>query len=121
MAGMIDDARVRAGTVGKRVLLVYVGDATDPDTRLVLRFLHEEPAASSLARGYEPVYVNVGTDLSRHPRLRHADDVRALVSLVVVDPSSNRRSARRLFAPATGRGTVTSRTLAAWLDDPRGR
>ena len=119
--GWIRDQSALARDEGKRVLIVYVGDDDEPDTRLVRRYLAEEPAASALARAYEIVFVNVKSDLSLHARLRHADDVTALVTFVAVDPASGRRVARRVFAPATGRGTVTSATLAAWLDDPHGR
>ena len=120
LAGAISAARTRAEAGHRRVLLAFVGSG-DADTRLVLRLLGEPAASASLARGYELVWVNLGPSLEGQPRLRHAHDVDAVVTLVVLDPASGRRAARRVFAPVSGHGTVTSATLAAWLDDPRGR
>jgi hypothetical protein len=112
-------AQTSAAARGKRVLLVFLA-FRDPDSEAVVRALSASPARNVLAERYVPVYVNVGRDGTGQTRLRHAHDVRALATLVVLD-ATGRRVARQTFAPVTDVRPLSSATLAEWLEAPRGR
>lgn len=115
----LGDAQSEATRRQRRVLLVFVGFG-DADSEAVVRVLSETASQTVVSSRYVRVFINVGREGVGHARLRHAHDVRKLATLVVLEPSG-RRVARQTFSPVSDGAPLSSTTLAAWLDAPRGR
>lgn len=118
LAEQIAEARREAGASGRRVLLDFVADWCD-DCREVVRLSHLEPARSVIEEGYVVVYVEVGR-FDRHRALIAEHGVDRIAMLVVLDPQSGDRVARRTLEPIHGeQHGFTSEALAQWLRNPR--
>jgi thiol:disulfide interchange protein len=114
----ISDARARARSSGRRVLLDLMADWCS-DCREVVRVSREEPARSVLEERYVVVYVDVGR-FDRHQALLREHEVDRIATLIVLDPETGGRVARTTLEPiTTGRG-LTPEELAGWLRAPTG-
>ncbi len=119
LAAQIGEARREASASGRRVLLEFVADWCE-DCREVVRLSHLEPARSVLEARYIVVYVEVGR-FDRHRALLREHRIDRIAALVVLDPDTGARVAKRTLEPIQGedRG-LTSEALAAWLRSPSG-
>jgi thiol:disulfide interchange protein len=114
----ITEARARARSSGRKVLLDLVADWCS-DCREVVRVSREEPARSVLEERYVVLYVDVGR-FDRHRALLREHEVDRIATLIVLDPETGRRIARTTLEPiSTGQG-LTPEALAAWLREPTG-
>ena len=93
----ISDARSRARSSGRQVLLDLVADWCS-DCREVVRVSREEPARSVLEERYVVVYVDVGR-FDRHQALLREHEVDRIATLIVLDPATGRRVARTTLEP----------------------
>ena len=117
LAARITRAREDASASGRRVLLDFVADWCG-DCREVVRLSHESPARDVIEERYIVIYVEVGR-FDRHRALIAEHGVDRIATLVVLDPESGERIAKRTLEPIHGeqRG-FTSAALAAWLREP---
>lgn len=119
LAARITAASAEARASDRRVLLEFVASWC-ADCREVVRLAAREPARTVLAHGYVVVPVEVGR-FDRHVDLIERYGVRAIATLVVLDPATGERVAQTTLEPITGSQVgLTSADLAAWLTSPTG-
>lgn len=106
-------AKSRARAEDKRVLLAFISPRS-VDSHDLVRAMRASPARDILAERYVPVYVNV-REFDLHREIAASYQVRALATLVVVEPDGNRVASVTF---ERRRAAITPESVASWLERP---